>query len=183
MSTKAKISLKIPIVVEVDTEWDSRTRQSVIVRAKVAEETILTPRMIYQSMSSGDYATLDRATFMAMDNAFNETAESYSGKPLAEYPEEEIRGVPVAPATWGRVMKKIYGSYLQVPVTLVLESTKPYHSRFLVESVLGRVSTAYFWNVDPADDVLGSIERVAVSMKSPQATKMEDGSLRLRWNR
>jgi len=180
---KVKIKLTIPVVVEVTTEWNRRTRQSVIVDAELDSTNLITPRTVYEAMKGGEFNNMDGKSYEALCKAFNEKCDPYRQKAASELPSEEIRGYPMHPTPWGKEMKRLYGAHLTVPVSLVLEVTKRHAHDIVIEPVLGRIATVYIWNVHPEKDVLDTISAHAESMKSPQAERLEEGCLRLRWNR
>jgi hypothetical protein len=184
MKGRATISVSIRVDVEVDVEWDRRSRQATILGASLAEQHI-TPRKLYEAMGSGEYASLDSASKLALGLGFDEIARDYSGRFLAEYPdvENEIRGLPESPVAWGRSVKKIYGAYVQIPVPLLLDVTKNYSNDILIEVVLCKVPTVYVWNVNPAKDMLHTLMQSVATIKDPSKSLSEDGSLCLRWNR
>jgi len=178
-----KVKLTIPVVVEVTTEWHRRTRQSVVVDAALDSGNLITPRMVYEAMKGGEFSKMDTASYEALCKAFNEKCDPYRQKHATELPSEEIRGYPMHPLAWSKEMKGLYGAHLTVPVSLVLEVTKRLAHDIVIEPVLGRIATVYIWNVHPEKDVLDTISAHAESIKSPQAERLEEGCLRLRWNR
>ena len=181
MRAKTKIRLTIPVILEVETEWDKRSRQAVIVGTRIADETIVSPRMVYEAMKGSDYSSLDTKTVNMLSNQFEAMCFPFKEKPLDQLPEEEVRGTPMHPTAWSRTMKMLYGAYLKVPTPRVCEAVKDLSSEIVIEPVLGRNPVAYIWNVFPEKDVLDKISARAEVMKSPQIDRLEEGCLRLRW--
>ena len=182
MTAKVKLKLTIPVVVEIETDWDRRARQAVVVGGEATQEIPITARLIYEHINPKEFHGLDSRTWDALDAQFRETVEPYREKPDG-LPPGEVRGVAASPKYWADTMKWLYGSYLRMPVPLVLEVLKKLEKDVVLEPVLSTVPTVYIWNVNPANDVLDKIAARAEFMKSPQTIRMEDGSLQLRWTR
>lgn len=182
MRAKLKIKLTVPVILEVETEWDKQSCQAVIVKSKISDETLVSPRMVYESMKGSDYSSLDQKARGEFSSLFDAMCESFRGKPTDQLPEDEIRGIPLHPTEWSKCMKLLYGAYITVPVSRVCEAVKDLTSKIVIEPVLGRIPTVYIWNVFPEDDVLDRIAaRAGEMMKSPQIDRLEEGCLRLRW--
>lgn len=182
MRVKVKMRLTIPVTLELTTEWNKRARQSVIVDAKIDDDNLVTPRMVYEAMKGGEFSSMDNDSVKALLVDFDEVCAPYQDKPDPKLPNPELRGIPLHPNTWAKWMTRRRGAHLTLPVRLVLELVKGLESHILIEPVLGTVPTAYIWNVHPEKDVLDHIAKQSIqSMKAPHAERLEEGCLRLRW--
>lgn len=182
MKARVTTSITLEIDVDLDIEWDRKTLQATILGANISKDNLITPRMVYAAMASGKFNELDKSARGRCIENFRllvQTAER-DGLPSPE-PDEEHRGVPMAPQAWARELSVLFGpNNNAVPVQLILSSVDQFGSSILIEPVYCKVPTVYIWNRSRDESVFETIERSAPGMKMPNVKRMEDGSLCLR---
>ena len=177
---KRKVTLSVDVILEV--EYSNLPREAAIVHAKLAEDNMITPRMVNAAMQKGDYASMDTQTHEAiLEDAIRQMME-YKDVASSNMPEKEIRSVPIPIGKWERVMTSAAGTRARLPLRLVVE----YFGRFKVfaEPVLCRIPTVYIWEIERGSgEIEKSMSNCESSLNHPELKQMEDGSLRMQWTK
>jgi len=172
----------IPVKTVLELEYDPLTRQSSIVSASIADNTIITPRKVYSSMKPGDYAGMDAQAQESILSHFLLQVAQYRKTNNGSLPDDEIRSAPIPLQQWEKLMTQAIGVANRFPIKSVVE----YFVKFALfaEPVVCKVPTVYLWEIDPGS---GEIDKSMIhaynQLGEPGIEKTNEGSLRIFWKK
>jgi len=172
----------IPVKTVLELEYDPLTRQSSIISTSIAENTIVTPRMVYASMKAGDYAEMDAKAQEAVLSQALLKATKYRKENDGRLPEDEIRSAPIPLQQWEKLVIQIIGMANVFPTRLVVD----YFNKYAVfaEPVICRVPTVYIWEINAGSgEIDKSMIHVSSQLNNPEIEKTNEGSLRIQWKK
>ena len=187
MTVTTRMKLKMPVEVELDVEIDPRTREAIILSARIdPSRNFISPRAVWEVMNGGEYHHLDQLAREAYIDAFIDRTKEYRDVPTSEIPEGvEIRSMPLYSQVWATTMKTARGkNMVGIPMNLVCEAleaiAKNEKEFIMIEPVLCRVPTLYVWPMNPSAS-LETVASIKSSVKAHDISRMEDGSWKMTW--
>lgn len=177
MRTVIRKAVQISIQVDIEVEYDNHAREANIVSASIPAGTVLSARSIHESLSRGDYKSIDKD---ARQNIIQNFIASCAGIER-EKAEGYTRSVPCNPKEWRDIMSKVHR---HLPITSGMEAIAD-RLQVLIEPVFGKKLTMYLWPISPTDLLVeraADFEKQLPSLNNPEMSFTDDNTVLIQWN-
>lgn len=177
MRTVIRKTVQISIPVDIEVEYDNHAREANIVSASIPAGTVLSARSIHESLSRGDYKSIDKDARQSIIQNFISSCAGVEREKAEGY----TRSVPCNPKEWRDIMSKVYK---HLPITSAMEAIAD-RLQVLIEPVFGKNLTMYLWPITQTDmlsERQEDFKKQLPSLNNPAMVFIDDNTVFIQWN-
>jgi len=172
--------VQVSIPLDIIVQYDGVNREANIVSATIPKNTSISARAVHESLTRGDYKSIDNMARDKMIQNFLNHCNQRRGCDVSLLTKFRS-GVPCNPLEWGGIMGKVY-KHCAIPTSSIEKVASVLD--VLIEPVHGQKYSLYFWPAIPGD-ILSEREddfrKHIPSLNNPTMEFMEDNTIYVEW--